>query len=159
MTGLLNKLMTGPLISLLTGLLARVRRFPLFLALCLAVTTAVMAYSLPWWALSVLSVFILWPPFKRLRVFIPVLFSGFVFAFAAREIQNGGAGSRVWSQLLYIEYLERFFSWISFPGVELGRWATSISAVLLISGLFTALNGLFAYAVLCLKEIVQQSRQ
>lgn len=114
------------------------------------VIVASLAVWLPWWALTILSFLVFYRPLERLPVFLSTVMGGLVLAYTVREIQNQGAGSRVWSQLLQFDKA---------PGLN-GRGVIATVAVILIAtAVFTLMIGLGAYVILRLKEIKTLYRQ
>lgn len=96
------------------------------------------------------SVSVLYRPLERISVFLPSVSSGLILSFAVREVQNQGAGSSIWSQLLPFE---------SIPGLGSGGILASMAAILIATAIFTAMIGSGGYFLLHLKEIQAIRRQ
>ena len=109
---------------------------------------------LPWWALTILSFSVLYRPFERLPVFLVTVMGGLLLAYVVREVQNHGAGSRVWSQLLQFDKV---------PGLSgrgmIATMTTTVVVILIATAVFTLMIGLGAYVILRLKEIKILYRQ
>jgi uncharacterized membrane protein YqhA len=120
----------------------------------LILIVAAVAVWLPWWALTILSFSVLYRPFERLPVFLVTVMGGLVLAYVVREVQNHGAGSRVWSQLLQLDKA---------PGLGgssmIATMITTVTVILIATAVFTLMIGLGAYVILRLKEIKILYRQ
>lgn len=113
-----------------------------------------LALCLPWWAMTILSLSALYRPLERLRVFLSTTMAGLALAYIVREVQNSGAGSRVWSQLFQLDQalgLDR--------GVAFATTIASLAVMLIAMTVFTLMIGLGAYVILRLKEIKTLYRQ
>lgn len=122
----------------------RIASFALF------IVVAVLALWLPWWSLTILSFSVLYRPLERLPVFVSIVMGGLMLAYTVREIQNHGAGSRVWSQLLQLDKI---------PGLSASGAIATAAVILIATAVLTLMIGFGAYAILRLKEIKTLSRQ
>ncbi len=122
----------------------RIASFALF------IVVAVLALWLPWWSLTILSFSVLYRPLERLPVFVLIVMGGLMLAYTVREIQNHGAGSRVWSQLLQLDKI---------PGLSASGAIATAAVILIATAVLTLMIGFGAYAILRLKEIKTLSRQ